>query len=214
MLLAASFAFAMDRRKNQRKLAQKALGQKSRQARFITEYVLRKHTAIYQEASGIYNELKAKYPDKRDLTKTHDFFIRTTNYRDYRDYYNREKQAKQAKVKKMSATTTTTTTTTTTKVDNMDLTIDLLTPQVVAENTGPLQVMPDELYRSLIKELTTDPEIQTILNDTILPQDNESIQNPELEITTDPELIQNYQLESIFEDPDKTPLEKELEKLV
>ena len=197
MFLTASFAFAkrkMDKRKIQRKLAQKALGQKSRQCRFITEYVLRKHTAIYQEACAIYNELRAKYPDKRDLTKTHDFLVRTTNYRDYRDYYNR---IKQAKVRKVS---TTTTTTTTTKVDNMELNIGLLTPQVVAENTGPLQVIPDELYRSLMMELTTDPELQTILNDMIPPEDNALIQNPELELN--------------LEDPDKTPLEKELEKLV
>ena len=202
----------MDKRKIQRKLAQKALNQKSRRCRFIAEYVSRKHSAIYQEANAIYHELEAKYPDKRDLTKTHDFLVKTTNYRDYRDYYNR---VKQAKLKKVS---TTTTATTTTKVDNMELTIDLLTPQVVAENTGPLQVIPDELYCSLMMELTTDPELQTILNDMIPPQDNELIQNPELEITTDPpqddELIQNPELELNLQDLDKTPLEKELQKLV
>ena len=183
-------------RKTKKKTAQQVLNIKSRHARFITEYVLRKAPQIYAEANSFYNTLKATHPNKRDLTKTHEFLVRTTNYTDYRDYYSRKK----LKRYEQRSTTTTTTTTTTTRVDNMALNIDLLTPEVVAENTKtPLQVMPDDLYHQLLAEISVDPQLQPVLNDMIAPQADELVDDPELD--------------EILKDLGQTPLEKELDDM-
>ena len=184
----------MDKRKTQKKTAQKALNDKSRHSRFIAEYVLRKEPEVYKEANSFYDMLKGKHPNKRDLTKTHEFLVGTTSYVDYRDFYCRKK----LKHRKESTITTTTTTTTTktTRVDNMELNIDLLTPQTVAENTVPLQVIPDDLYEQLVTEISVDPDLQHVLNNMIAPQANDLPEDPGLN--------------AILDDLQQTPLEKEL----
>ena len=203
-------------RKTKKKTAQQVLNAKSRHARFITEYVLRKQPRIYEEANMFYNQLKAIHPNKRDLTRTHEFLVETTNYADYRDFYNRKK----VKHRKQRVTTTTTTTT---QVDNMQLNIDLLTPQVVAENTHtPLRPIPDGLYQQLLAELRTDPELDTILNDMIDPKADDLDQRTDPELDTilndmiDPEaddLDQDSEQDAMPNDLEQTPLEKELQDM-
>ena len=183
-------------RKTQKKLAQKTLNAKSKHARFIAEYVLRKEPVVYKEANSFYNMLKAKHPNKRDLTKTHEFLVKTTNYVDYRDYYCRKKSKSH---KESTITTTTTTTTRTSRVDNLELNIELLTPQVVAENTEPFQVIPDDLYQQLVTEIRADPDLQPVLNTMIAPQADDSVEDPELN--------------AILDALEQTPLEKELDKM-
>ena len=185
-------------RKTQKKNSQRLLAVKSRHARFITEYVKRKEPQLYAEADRFFNTLKASHPEKRDLTKTHRFLVETTKYSDYRDYYNRNK----LKRYRQSSTTTTTTTTTTTRVDNMQLNVELLTPEVAKENTTTLQPMPDDVYQDLLARLRSDPDLQPILQEMVAPgniQANEIAEEPELQ--------------EILNGLEQTPLEKELEDM-
>ena len=152
-------------RKAQKKYSQQVLNFKNRHARFISEYVLRKHPQLYAEADAFHNQLRAANPGKRDLTKTHEFLIKTTKYTDYRDFYSRKK----LKVHRQQ-TVTTTTTTTTNHENNMELNIELLTPEVVKENTSSLsQTIPDQVYQDLLREIEKDPNLQAILDDMVSP---------------------------------------------
>ena len=45
----------------------------AREATFCMGYILRKYPSIYNEATLLYKKLYKKYPNKRDLTKTHEF---------------------------------------------------------------------------------------------------------------------------------------------
>ena len=45
----------------------------SKQAIFVMEYIRTVYPRIYDEASGFYNSLKAKYPDKNDIRKTNEY---------------------------------------------------------------------------------------------------------------------------------------------
>ena len=186
-------------RKTQKKNAQKLLAAKSRHARFITEYIKRITPELYTEADNFLKSLQALHPGKRDLTKTHEFLVKTTSFTDYRDYYNRTKLKKY----KQSSTTmrTTTTTTTTTRVDaNLELNIPLLPQHVVKENTTtPLQPMQDDVYQDLLEQIAADPVLQPIFNDMVAPQDDETIHDPEME--------------EIFKGLQQTPLEKEVQHM-
>ena len=184
----------MEKRKLQKKVAQKNLAVKSRDARFITEYVKRKAPALYNEADLFLKTLRQRYPDKRDYTKTHEFLVNTTQFADHADYYKRKKKEQY----KRKATRTTTTTTTTTTVDDIELNVVLLPESVVEENTGPLQVLPDHVYKDLIDDLSNDPILRPIFND--MTGSHEVNDGQEL----DPEVSK------LIDGLTETPLEKEL----
>ena len=192
----------MDKRKGQKKRSQKALAAKSKEARFIAEYVKRKAPVLYAEAEGFLNHLREQHPEKRDYTKTHEFLVSTTMYSDYRDYYNRTKINRY----KQESTTrkTTTTTTTTTTVDDMELNVVLMPEPVVNENTiVPFQPLSNETYKDLVEEIASDPNLQLIFNDMM------NMQDPDMMNTQDLEL--NPEVESVLNDlMQQTPLEKEL----
>ena len=166
MALVSLFRFAMER-KEQKKTSQQILNLKNRHARFITEYVLRKHPKIYADADAFHKQLRVANPNKRDLTKTHEFLTSTTSFTDYRDFYCRKKlKAHNQK----TVTTTTTTTTTTMKTiheDNMLLNIDLLPPEIAQENTTLAQVIPDHVYQDILAEISKDSDLKAIFNDTL-----------------------------------------------
>ena len=186
----------MDNRKIQRKNSQKALAAKSRDARFITEYIKRKAPQLYKEADDFLNHLRQLYPHKRDYTKTHEFLVSTTGYTDYHEYYNRTKLNR---FKQKASKTTTTTTTTTTTIDNMELNVVLMPERVVNENTTtPFQVLPDETYKDLINEITSDPSLEPIFNDMVNTQHDETTQDTQVD-----EILKGLL--------QKTPLEKELD---
>ena len=181
-------------RKAQKKSSQQVLNVKNRHGRFITEYILRKHPKLYAEADAFYNKLRSENPNKRDLTKTHEFLVETTSYVDYRDFYCRKK----LKVhQKKNQTVTTTTTTTTTRQDTMQLNIELLPDEVVNENTAnPLQPVPDSIYQGLLQEIAKDADLQAILDG--MTTSNEDEQGIFDDLTTNLE---------------ETPLERELHDL-
>ena len=186
-------------RKTQKKYSQQVLNVKNRHARFMTEYVLRKHPQLYAEADAFHNQLRAAYPNKRDLTKTHEFLVETTKYTDYRDFYCR----KRLKVHKQQ-TVTTTTTTTTKHQDNMEINIELLTPQVVKENTSSLsQAVPDNVYQDLLREIEKDPELQSIFDGMVA--------TPTVDGNVDEQAVGEQTLDRLVQESlQETPLESEL----
>ena len=187
-------------RKAQKKNAQQALNIKNRHSRFITEYVSRKHPQLYTEADTFFKKLKAANPNKRDLTKTHEFLVETTKYTDYREFYCRKK----LKVHRKEQTVTTTTTTTTTMKNNMELNVELLTPEVVKANTtNPFLPIPDDTYQDLLGQIRKDPALQTILDDMTAP--------PNVDEQVD-DLVNDPELQEIFDPLQETPLERELRK--
>ena len=146
----------MECRKTQKKQAQKNLLQKRRDSVFIAEYVKRMDPGTYTKAKSFLEKIRQHYPEKRDLTTTHEFLVHTTQFNNYGEYYNRKRRERINK------------TNTTTSVNTMALNIPLLPENVVAENTTvPLQVIPTETLESLIKEITTDPILQPIFNDLV-----------------------------------------------
>ena len=183
-------------RKTQKKASQKALNMRNRHARFISEYVQRRQPNIYAEANRFYNILKAANPEKRDLTKTHEFLVETTKYTDYRDYYNRKR------LKRYNQRITTTTTTTT-QVDNMELAIELMTPEMVVENKT-MQPMPNNVYEDLLATINADPDLKFIFDGMTDPQ-AEDIPAPQAE-----HVLEDPILKGIVDDVEQTPLEKEL----
>ena len=149
----------MAERKTQKRQSHHNLLQKRRDSMFIAEYIKRKAPDTYAEAEGFLKTLRERYPDKRDYTKTHEFLVSTTEYACYKDYYNRKrKESKTASVDKKRKESKTA------SVDNMALAIPLLPQNVVDENTAPLQVMPQEIYDEVIREITSDPSLQDIFN--------------------------------------------------
>ena len=167
-LLAVSFAFAMEYRKSQKRQAQKNLLTKRRDSVFIAEYVKRMDPGTYAKAQSFLEELRQHYPEKRDLTTTHEFLVHTTQYNSYGEYYNRKRRERVNKTNTTTTTTTTVVNTTTSSVNTMELNIPLLPENVVAENiTVPLQVIPPQTLEDLIKEITTDPILQPIFDDLI-----------------------------------------------
>ena len=94
----------------------------------------------------------------------------------------------------------------------MELNIDLLTPQVVAENTHtPLQVMPDALYQQLLTELRTDPELDSILNNMTDPKAGDLVEDTEQDAMLN-DLVEDAEQDAMLNDlEEQTPIEKELQ---
>ena len=182
-------------RKNQKKQAQKDLLQKRRDATFIAEYVKRKAPETYIEAENFLKKLRELYPNKRDHTKTHEFLVDTTVYVDHKEYYNRKRlrhlnqdtassttsvnttsvntTSSTTSVNTTSRTTSVNTSSSTTSVNNMTLNIALMPETVVAENTVPLQAIPQETYEDLITEIVSDPTLHDIFHNFDNMQDIE-----------------------------------------
>ena len=186
-------------RKDKKKQAQKDLLQKRRDATFIAEYVKRKSPETYVEAENFLKKLRELYPNKRDHTKTHEFLVDTTAYVDHKEYYNRKRlrhlnqdttssttsvntassttsvntTSSTTSVNTTSRTTSVNTSSSTTSVNNMTLNIALMPETVVAENTVPLQAIPQEIYKDLITEIVSDPALHDIFHDFDNMQDIE-----------------------------------------
>ena len=221
-------------RKGQKRASQHLLVLKNRHAKFISEYVKRKFPGIYTEADSYYNHLNTANPNKRDLTKTHQFLVDTTSYTDHNHYYRRKK----TKTVTQEHTTTTTATTITTINDSMVLRVPMLTqnevqvtkdttktsrtsslmPNKTSEGTKTSQtsslmpdktsegslLMPNDVYEELIGALRADPDLQRILDDFTTPDDVPD-DVPDLSMDS-----MDTELEKIFNQTDQTPLEREL----
>ena len=180
------------KRTDQKRVARQILSIKNRQSRFITEYVKSKHAEIYQEAEAFYNHVKELNPNKRDLTKTHQFLVATTDFVDHREFYNRKKKDHKKnhpvttfndnmvlRVQLLAPEAATTTsnseslvipddqigaTTTISNSESLVIPDDQIGATTTISNSEPL-VIPDGLYQDLLKKLRSDPDLQMILND-------------------------------------------------
>ena len=147
-------------RKVQKRQAYKNLLQKRRDSAFIVQYLKAKAPETVVDAENFLEELRQKYPNKRDLTKTLEFLRNTTEYQDYREFYQRKKPDK-----KTGSTPPST--------DNIAINIPLLPQTVVAENTTPLfPLIPEETYQDLINQITTDPALGEIFNELSINHDD------------------------------------------
>ena len=206
-------------RAQQKCIARHKLSLKNRHDRFISQYVKAKHSEVYHEAEGFFNQVLAENPERRDLTKTHEFLVATTRFKNHDQYYYRKKdQRKKGQSKQLNY--------------DMELKIPLLTqdpiisnseqplerasvnvteePLVIPESNSeqPLEiasvnvteeplVIPDSLYHDLIQELRSDPELYAIFNDMNTPE-------------TIPDKVVTEILPELNE---QTPLERELAAL-
>ena len=186
--MALSFPFAMDR--NQQKRNARHLRSKQRRFnQFVSLYVMNKHKNVYDEAKMSYDDLDAKYPDKRDLTKTDEFTYAMTGY-------TSAYQARQARKKKQQSNNA--------KV--MEIQVNLMSKDDVAVASN--LAIPDNVYNDILAEISQDPIMSGILNDTINEQD--PIMSGTLNNTVNEQELQDI-LPPV---PDITELEKELNNMI
>ena len=78
-------------RVQQKSIARQKLSFKNRHDRFISEYIKARHSSVYREAEGFFNQVLVENPERRDLTKTHEFLVATTAFKNHEQYYYRKK---------------------------------------------------------------------------------------------------------------------------
>ena len=212
-------------RAQQKRVARQKLSVKNRHDRFISEYIKARHSGVYREAEGFFNHVLAGNPERRDLTKTHEFLVTTTAFRNHEEYYYRKKtQSKLNYDMELKIPLLGQDTTTSVNVTEQPLVIPsnseqplvipsnseqpLVIPSnseqpfVIPCNSEQPLVIPDNIYQDLIKELTSDPELHAIFEDINIPE------------TIEPENINTLQeLCDTIEVDEQTALERELTDL-
>ena len=198
-------------RVQQKNIARHKLSLKNRHDRFISEFVKANHSEVYHEAEDFFNQLLVENPERRDLTKTHEFLVATTGFKNHDQYYSRKKgQTKQLNY-------------------DMELKIPLLTQDSTISNSEqPLErasgnvteeplVISDGLYHDLIQELRSDPELYAIFNDMNIPETipDKVVDKLVTEIQPEPENVNDIiqELCDNTELNEQTPLERELAAL-
>ena len=153
-----------------------------RHNRVIVGYIELKHPETYKEAEEFYEQLNAKYPNKKDLRRTNEYEWLKSDFPEFkqRKYYLRKKKdsSEQAKI-----------------VDNMELVIPLMSssekPKEAVDMSGDTQIeitieqppysptdtqqvevttelfptISDETIEDMISELREDPDLDLIFND-------------------------------------------------
>ena len=168
-----------NKRKSQKRQSRKRLLEKRKDSTFIAEYVRVRSPDIYAEAENFVKHLKAKYPRKRDHTKTVEFTASclsattaTSKTAAHCTSTTATATSTTATATSTSATATSTSATATSTSatatsDNMMLSIPLLSETVVAENITPLEPFSQEIYESLMEEMSLDPQLEAIFHETI-----------------------------------------------
>ena len=144
---------------------------KTEKNKFISKYVEGLHNKIYTEAERLYNEIKEKNPDRRDMTKTVEFMRAVEPHKTIPVYYYMKWMEQQEYSTKNSTTTTTTN-----DGKHMVLNIPLMPLTEIARTTEDLETaeplpiinqqdpeMPEPLPIINQQDPTTttqDPEIQ------------------------------------------------------
>ena len=123
-----------------------------------------KHPDLYQEAEQLYEQLNEKYPEKRDLTKTSEFLIYTTQYSTFTDLYrDRYKKKKATPKEKVTPETQAST--------EMVLEIPLMSSDDVNKTTYRQEdddqpfCIPEDTYNMLVDELRRDPDLHNVFKD-------------------------------------------------
>ena len=173
------------RRVEQKRLARHTRSVNNRHDRFVAAYTRAKHPQVFAEAKQYCEELNKKYSTKRDLTKTDEFLAQTTKYTSYYQMYRERHETKMKKRK---------------PEDTMALQIPLMDQNqvdivIMGEKADPSLMIPEDVYNSVVKELSEDPATNMIFKEISAEQD---------------QILQELEdiLPQILE---QTPLEKELE---
>ena len=163
-----------DKRRSQKRQSRKKLLEKRKDAAFIAEYVRVKAPDIYAEAENFATKLKDKYPNMRDHTKTVEFRAHCLTGTSTAATSTPATSATSTPATSATSTPATSATSTpatpataTATTDNMRLSIPLLTETVVAENIVPLEPFSVETYQGLMEEMSLDPQLEAIFEDTI-----------------------------------------------
>ena len=199
-----------------KRFTRKNLSLRIRKDRFISTYIEAKHPQEYNEAKRHYDQLHSAYPKKRDLTKTCEFLYLTTGISSFSEYYNKKRLEKGKKQPEKEPRIE----------DRMVLKIPLFDPkdknthgsfpdqQEVSVHEAPLPI-PDAAYQNLLQELRNDPDLYAIFNDMNTSGDDIIDLSNEQHVTI--EQLDEQPDESIpdtlCEDIEQTPLEKELVNL-
>ena len=182
-------------RVEQKKISRRILSEKNRKNRFISGYIQVKHSNIYDEAKAYYNQLKLKYPEKKDLTKTVEYLTETTAFQSYPQMYYARKLQNQKQNKKINVVKKQNKKINFT--DSMELKIPLINNMVenqtqqqevplinnMPENQTQQQeayILDDKVYEELLQDLKNDPDLYSIFNDMDV---YDLSHEPQLEIT-------------------------------
>ena len=175
-------------RSQQKKIARRKLSEKDRHDRFISRYVKARYSEVYQEAEGFFNQLLAGNPERRDLTKTHEFLLATTSFKSHDQYYNRKRGLRkqlcydmELKIPLLTQDSTISNTEQPLEIASVNVTEEPLVISDVSNTEQPLEiasvnvteeplVISDDLYHDLIRELRSDPELYSIFNDMNIPE--------------------------------------------
>ena len=226
-------------RKEQKRVTRKQRSINNRHDKLISQYVRFKYPEVYADAEACYTRLNARYPDKRDLSKTIEYVQLTTGAITYSQYYNHRKQEKKSRNKGETAGETEEKTTTGQDVvtDNMVLQIPLLHSDTVANNLSlnipqheevMVEIMNDSVLHAVFNNFTT-PDGETLdtsgsesmevtshhAGESFLGVPEQAVQDLPREHVKDPELGKIFhdmetELEDLVSDyANQTPLEGE-----
>ena len=206
----------MEKKRERKRITRKELSKTNRHDRLLANYVKFKYPDVYEDAEACYQQLNAKYPDKRDLSKTLEYVQLTTGATSYTQYYNYRKLEKKTQEKSKTASKTTTTTgkhVNTDNTDSMVLQIPLLSPETVASNVSldipeynevMTEIMQDPNLRAIFNNLTTTPDGET--SDTSAPTDGETSDTSAPETNTSADTSPPESLEQVVQNiPHQTP---------
>ena len=204
----------------QKNISRRNLTKKNRKDRFISGYIQVKYSNIYDEANAYYNQLKLKYPEKKDLTKTVEYLTETTEFQSYAQMYSARKHQIQKQNKKINVVKKQNKEINFT--DSMELKIPLINNML--ENQTQQQeanILDAKVYEELLQDLKNDPDLYSIFNDMDVydlshePQLDHQEQQVASSTDTLEEIVHElskdpYMYDTINNIDDQTPLEREL----
>ena len=213
-------------RNQRKKFTRKNLSLRNKRDRFISGYIEAKFPQAYDQANKCYDKMDAKYPTKRDLTKTLEFVHITTGCTSLSQYFHKKRAEKsrenhQEKEHGIS--------------DSMVLEIPLFNvedskklgsssqQQETSEHEVAMTIS-DEVYENLLQELRKDPDLYSIFNDMNMPGDDSagsSVEQQQQHDEGNPDSLCEDIFNELNQDPDlqailyneQTPLERELSHL-
>ena len=117
-------------------------------AQFVSDYLLLTAPEQHRQATAFYNELRAKYPEKRDIRKTDEF----------RHWQLHQVRPVQSTSREMVLNIPLI------PIPNRTKTKEIQTQQA-REDLITLDMIPSDVMNQLMKEIRTDPVLEQILND-------------------------------------------------
>ena len=201
-------------RVDQKRKARHARSKVNRHDRFISTYVRRKNKDVYEEAERFYQQLDQKYPSKRDLTITDEFFQHTTEYTSAYCFAQAKYMAKYKAEKSNSQ-----------EAKGMVLEIPLMDKTdlditVMCQKVDQSLCIPEHVYNQLLTEIAKDPVMNSIFNniDIEQPPENDERQelNSHIDIEQPPENDERQELNSHIdmEQPPENDERQELNSLL